>query len=331
MKYKSKRKLPVKNKKHPNIQDLIQGHAAGPSARKAGQNPTLSKADRALFIACRELNLGAIRTALKKRARVNILNEEGNSPLCEAISYSRWHCFPSDREPGPEEYFTLRQKGQALCVKAAEYLLGKGADPDLFGKGGTQPLLEAYYNEDVPLVRLLLGKGSNPNYNSYVTDIADPLNKGISSSVLYDIYGETDSLTPAQTEIMELVYRYGGRVFRWGFNPMTREFDEKCLVRMWPNFRESLFSDSEGAEVGDFHSLTLEREDGENVIIDLSDAEEQLMEWSEAYGDDLDPGGERKDLYERGLSIAENLLAPILPSWARVYYRDGPEHIDGLL
>lgn len=156
--------------------------------------------DDFLFEACRTHDLDSINFALSKGAHVNALTDEGESVLQLVIE---------------------GHKDDDETIKLIDVLLDAGADVDLFGFSGLQPLLEASYLDSVEIVRHLLEKGSNPNYNSYLTDYCvNEYDKNVSCSILSRIDTKesfeclSDSITPEMLQIKDLVIQYGGKLFR---------------------------------------------------------------------------------------------------------------------
>ena len=245
-----------------------------------------------------------------------------------AISSQYAHFIMMDEKYTREEEDALREKGMALSREVVAYLLEHGADIDLFGYNGMQPLCEAYYNSDVELVRFLLEKGANPNYHSYLTDCFWDRNKGISCTALHCIYDEIDPLTPEQKEIEKFLYQYGGRIYCWGYNPSSWDYEGKYVVWMEPDKRFSIFTDADGIEIGDCHSLTVEKENGDTETIDLSDVSESLRQWEKEYRESMgDKGVERSDLYDLGREIAKKEIAPRIPDYVSLYYQREDEPI----
>lgn len=160
-----------------------------------------SKMDEVLMEACYNRDEEGIRYALSHGANVNALNENGESALQRLIEGH-----------GEDEEQTIR---------LIDLLLNAGADIDLFGIGGMQPLTAAYYEHSVAIVRHLLEKGSNPNYNSFLIDgYPSEYDKNVSCSILSSIDTDesfeclSDRLTPEVLAIKELVIQYGGKLFR---------------------------------------------------------------------------------------------------------------------
>lgn len=170
--------------------------------------------DRILFDACIRGDMDGVRYAVEKGANVNALGPSGNSPLTQVIdggSY-RFYDLSKEKEYTKEDKRVIQTLGQETTMEIARFLVDHGADVDLFGYDGMQPVLAAYYDSNVEMVRFLLEKGSDPNYDSYMTDYLDnPLHRTVGSSVLQCICEDPDPLTPEVAAIEELIYRYGGR------------------------------------------------------------------------------------------------------------------------
>lgn len=173
--------------------------------------------DRILFDACIRGDMDGVRYAVDKGADVNALGHSGNSPLAQAIedgSY-KFYDLSKEKEYTKADKQRIVTQGRETAMEIARFLVDHGADVDLFGYDGMQPVLAAYYDSNVDMVRFLLEKGSNPNYDSYMADYwDDPLRQRVSSAVLQCICEDPDPLTPEVAAIEELIYRYGGRLER---------------------------------------------------------------------------------------------------------------------
>jgi len=91
----------------------------------------------ALHILARERDITWLAFLLGKGAKPDIQNREGNTPLAIAA--------------------------QIGWVDGADRLLRSGASVDLSNNRGETPLILAVHNRDIAMVRLLLGKGADPN------------------------------------------------------------------------------------------------------------------------------------------------------------------------
>lgn len=159
-----------------------------------------STIDQLLLESCENHDLESIQYALSKGADVNALTEQGESALQLLI----------------ESYAETDE-----TIRIIDVLLDAGADIDLFGITGMQPLTAAFYRDDVEIVRHLLERGSNPNYNSFLMDaFEDDYQKNVACSILSSIDTKEsfdcleDMITPEMLEIKELVLQHGGKLFR---------------------------------------------------------------------------------------------------------------------
>ena len=173
----------------------------------------LSAADKKLFDACRTLNLRGIKTALKNGARVNSLNNDGNSPISvciEAINDG----FINENVIW-EEIISLVKQKEPTAKKIISYLLEQGADIDLFGYGGSHPLTQCYFSDSLGLMKFLLKKGANPNYNEYLTDLSDTDRQlDIVSCVLtwtWDYFDQEPERIALMQKMERLLLSYGAK------------------------------------------------------------------------------------------------------------------------
>lgn len=276
--------------------------------------------DETLFNACGRLDIEGVRHAIELGANVNALNENGNSPITETIRYSSEHFVDFKKRYSEEEYQELASKALELSKPIVQLLLDHGADIDLFGFDGMQPLLAAYYDHNVNMTDFLLQNGSNPNYNSYLCDIASREEKVcISSSVLHCLYEEIDDYTPEEKEIEKLVMQYGGRLCNWGFSIIKQEYIGKYMVSLEPLPNLDPFIDGNSETIGNEESITVENKDGIIEVIDLSGIK-GLKEWHEQYQQHSnDKTYDWNDWRDRGLIIAKE-IAKLLPDYVSFRY-----------
>ena len=97
----------------------------------------------ALHILARERELGWLGYMLNRGARPDLQDNAGNTPILLAAQIG-WR-------------------------EGVERLLIARADPNLANRGGETALIYAVRRNDVPLVRLLVANGANPNQADYVT------------------------------------------------------------------------------------------------------------------------------------------------------------------
>lgn len=93
--------------------------------------------DTALHILTRGRDAAWLGFLLSKGARADFQNAAGDTPLALAA--------------------------QIGWTRGAEILIGQRANVDLANAGGETPLIHAVHRRDVPMVRLLLAAGANPD------------------------------------------------------------------------------------------------------------------------------------------------------------------------
>lgn len=116
-----------------------------------------------------------------------------------------------------EELKLIEAENYKKCVEIVDILLAHGAYIDLFGVDGMQPLTCAYYSYSIDMVKYLLEKGANPNYNSYRSDdVSCRSNDSHRCTILYvidDLLHE-DSVDYDKS-VAVLIRNYGGRTYEW--------------------------------------------------------------------------------------------------------------------
>lgn len=282
--------------------------------------------DKELFAACNRMDLDGVKRAIELGANVNALNGYGECPITETIQYSADHFRERNKKYTDEEYEEHKRMALERTTPIVELLLEHGADIDLFGYDGLQPLVTAYLDGNVEMTKFLLEHGSNPNYNSYLTDITPEEQKAsISSTSLYYIYDEIEDYTPEQLAIEKLLYKYGGRLYNWGYDRIFEPYTGKFTVELIMYEHSGPFFDGEGNAIGDINTLQVEREDGELEMIDLSSIK-GLSEWVEQYKINYnDMSYDWKAWRDRGLVLAKE-IAELLPDYVTLHYlRDSEE------
>lgn len=282
--------------------------------------------DKELFAACNRMDLDGVKRAIELGANVNALNSYGECPITETIQYSADHFREMNKKYTDEEYEEYKRMALERATPIVELLLEHGADIDLFGYDGLQPLVTAYLDGNVEMTKFLLEHGSNPNYNSYLTDITPEEEKAsISSTSLYYIYDEIEDYTPEQLAIEKLLYQYGGRIMNWGYDRIFEPYTGKFTVELIMYEHSGPFFDGEGYAIGDINTLQVEREDGELEMIDLSSIK-GFSEWVEQYKINYkDMSYDWKAWRDRGLVLAKE-IAKLLPNYVTLHYlRDSEE------
>lgn len=282
--------------------------------------------DKELFAACNRLDLDGVKRAIEIGANVNALNDSGECPITETIQYSADHFREWNKKYTDEEYEEHKRMALERTMPIVGLLLEHGADIDLFGYDGLQPLVTAYLDGNVEMTKFLLEHGANPNYNSYLTDITPEEQKAsISSTSLYYIYDEIEDYTPEQLAIEKLLYKYGGRLYNWGYDRIFEPYTGKFTVELIMYEHSGPFFDGEGNAIGDINTLQVEREDGELEMIDLSSIK-GFSEWVEQYIINYnDMSYDWKAWRDRGLVLAKE-ISKLLPDYVTLHYlRDSEE------
>jgi hypothetical protein len=99
----------------------------------------LTSGDTGLHVVVQRMDTLWVRFLLQRGADPNIRNKRGVSPLQLATSLG--------------------------FIEGAEELIKGGASVDVSDQTGETPLIAAVHARNVPMVRLLLAKGSNPDHN----------------------------------------------------------------------------------------------------------------------------------------------------------------------
>lgn len=282
--------------------------------------------DKELFAACNRMDLDGVKRAIELGANVNALNDSGECPITETIQYSADHFREWNKKYTDEEYEEHKRMVLERTTAIVELLLEHGADIDLFGYDGLQPLVTAYLDSNVEMTKFLLEHGANPNYNSYLTDITPEEQKAsISSTSLCYIYDEIEDYTPEQLAIEKLLYKYGGRLYNWGYDRIFEPYTGKFTVELIMYEHSGPFFDGEGNAIGDINTLQVEREDGELEMIDLSSIK-GFSEWVEQYKINYnDMSYDWKAWRDRGLVLAKE-ISKLLPDYVTLHYlRDSEE------
>lgn len=108
--------------------------------------PERSTGDRAVHIIARERDHTWLSFLIGKGARVDVQNNQGETPLTIAA--------------------------QLGWSEGAQLLLSQGAGVDLANSRGETPLILAVQRRDVPMVRLLLARGADPERTDNVAGLS---------------------------------------------------------------------------------------------------------------------------------------------------------------
>lgn len=151
--------------------------------------------DELLLSACESWDIETIEYAIKHGANINCLSKYGDSPLAEAVQFFL------------DETDESRESRISQCKQIIDLLLSYGADINLYGVDGSTPLLNAYHEGCPEIVEYLLDRGADPNVNCFLMD--DDLD--VSSSILDSIYGNPDGSTDTDREIEKMILAAGGK------------------------------------------------------------------------------------------------------------------------
>ena len=137
-----------------------------------------------------------------------------------------------------------------------------------------QPLTCAYYAHSVEMVKHLLEKGANPNYNSYRCDDVcfhdEDSHRCTILQVIYDCL--SDDYDDYEKEVETIIHDYGGRRLTWDYDTYRYEHIGKYYVTMSPSHETFLFFDNDGWGIGNEEELNIENEQGERKTIKLRDS-----------------------------------------------------------
>jgi len=281
-----------------------------------------NKTDMLLFDACSRLDINDVMAAVEKGANVNALDDSGESALQKTVEWFSDTGVSMNKEYTEEEREHIKQTNFEKSKEIVKYLVGKGADIDLYGYSGMSPLACAYYEHSVEMIKFLLELGADPNTNCYLTDGSH--NWGYSSTILACINDDlAEEYDDNEQEIERIIENAGGRLMAWGWNPELYIFTGKPFVCVWPT-ETGIFYDSGYRHCGDSRSIRIERENQEPQIFSL-DSINGLTEWHNEYKENhkTKEGTQYIDYWrdwrERGLSLAKKVIQ-LLPDDVEFYY-----------
>ncbi|MDE5610027.1 MAG: hypothetical protein K2I66_06570, partial [Bacteroidales bacterium] len=284
-----------------------------------------TKIDEMLFISCGQLDWEGVKNAVRMGANVNALDDEGCSALQHTLRFFMDHGKMVDKEYTEEENQAIKDENYEKCVRIVDYLLDLGADIDLFGMGGMQPLAEAYYAGSLEMVRHLLERGANPNYNSYRED---DLSFGRDEDTRCTILSVIDDCLIEEYDdyeqsVEKLIREYGGRLMSWDLDYERGEHLGKYYLFLSPKDEKYLFFDNSGWGIGDENGITIENAEGLQTKITLEKVD-GLKEWRQEYHQNLN----ERTLFDwnawnrRGYALAQQ-VADILPDNVALFYPYG--------
>lgn len=179
------------------------------------------KEDELLFYACDNLDYKLAKYAIEQGANVNALDKSGESALQKALSYFPDHGMKYSENYTEEKKAAIKKENYVKCLAVVDLLLDNGAYIDLFGYDGMQPLLTAYYANSIDMMKHLLQRGANPNFNSFLTDLYSEYNWNIKCSILDVLWGYDDDEEEERVnmEIEKLLESYGAKLYEEGYDP----------------------------------------------------------------------------------------------------------------
>jgi len=280
-----------------------------------------SKIDKMLFSACDILDFAAVKMAVERGADVNALDENGESALSHTLDYFTEHGMIIDEEYSVEEEKAIIQENYKKCIKIVDYLLDLGADIDLFGVNGMQPITHAYYARSLEMVEHLLKRGSNPNYNSYRCDDVRWCTEDSCRCTILNVIGGmlAEEYDDFAKEVEMLIHKYGGRIYAWDYDVARQEHIGRYYVTISPYHEKYLFFDNAGWGIGDENEITIEDVDGNQTKISLVKIE-GLREWHEEYINNLENSSfDWQEWNARGYRLARFVVEQ-LPSSVALFY-----------
>lgn len=278
-----------------------------------------SDIDEDLFQACSALDIEGVKLAISRGANVNALDKRGESALQKAVEDFSFYRTELDKSYSDEE----------RSLEIVDLLVSHGADVDLFGVEGMQPITCAYYEHSPATIKHLLELGSDPNYNSYrsedVSYESEDSTRCTILNLIWEHWGESYGVYKDDKEVAEMIRAYGGRLYDWDYDPQRRIHIGRYYVRIEPNENEeNLFYDNSGWGIGDADHLTIEDETLHQTTISL-EAIKGLRQWHAEYRrcceeEDFDRDGWNR----RGLALARE-VARVLPESVALHYPYGDE------
>ncbi|WP_296164301.1 ankyrin repeat domain-containing protein [uncultured Porphyromonas sp.] len=285
--------------------------------------------DEDLFRACNALDIQGVKFAISRGANVNALDKKGESALQKAVEDFSFYGIEIDKRYSDEERTRITDAAYERSCAIVDLLVSHGADVDLFGVEGRQPITCAYFEHSPTMIKHLLELGSDPNYNSYRSDDVPYESEDSTRCTILNFisedWGESYGAHKDDKEMAEMIRAYGGRLYDWDYDPQRRIHIGRYYVRMEPDEdEENLFFDNSGWGIGDADHLTIEDETLHQTTISL-EAIKGLRQWHAEYRrcceeEDFDRDGWNR----RGLALARE-VARVLPESVALHYPYGDE------
>lgn len=282
----------------------------------------LETKDEELFKSCNNLDIEGVRKAIKDGANVNALTMGGKSPLQCVVQFFGCHGMLMNKQYSEEECSQIHHENFIKVKEIVDCLLDNGADINLFGYDGIPPLVCAYYEHSLDMIRYLLERGANPNVNCYLTEYGSF--DGTCSSILGLINEEQpEEYDDVEREIETLVKSYGGRLKVFGWNPEEYALTMRPYLAIIPT-KTDIFVDNCYEPCGDANEILLRLSDKETLHIDLSSIK-GLKEWHKEVIDDYYNKADKKtprawlEWRSWGFELAKQ-IAKLLPKDVDFYY-----------
>lgn len=159
--------VPVRADAYEDFNRAVATDDARTLSRLLGQgmdpNTVNERGEPALITAARDGAPEVVRALIKARARVNIRNAVGDTPIMIAALHGNLPVVKLLREAGaeinPPGWTPLLYASVNGHDKVIEYLLSSGADMGLSAPNGVTPLMLAVAEKKADTVRLLIGYG----------------------------------------------------------------------------------------------------------------------------------------------------------------------------
>lgn len=173
----------------------------------------ISNEEKNFFDHAERLKLPELLNAIKNGVDINAIDVDGETALTKVIKASKYD-FVIIADADSEEYqvnnpdFTDDEK-----ITIADKLINLGADINLFGYDGLNGLMHCSYQNNPVLMKFLLDKGANPNFNYFPID-GGAFNK---SSALDKIYTDYHFISENKEEkvldeMSEMLVKAGAKV-----------------------------------------------------------------------------------------------------------------------
>ena len=178
--------------------------------------------DKALFNACEQLDINAIRKAIKDGCNIYAIDEYGESTIQKCVENAVYGYIEGDK------------CAYDKAVECIDELMSHGVDINLLGCGCTDIMYDAVHCGNIKFFEYLLKNGANPNVNSALEDILMGGKRSswyIRSSSLEHLYNDMGAYGPDELdyklcdEMESLLLKYGAQLYIDGYNPDTNKME----------------------------------------------------------------------------------------------------------